>query len=162
MNTGCKKLASNSSVVSFGRQEQPQNPPLGGGLEKHRPEEAWLRRCIFCSSFFRQKNKKWLSIKTWSLFGFSVFHFWHVKFLTLHLYYPRMKLLPPPVPVYIAVCNAANTLHQLFGRALTSANISLPSSPPGRAEVTLALPLFSYSAVQHSTVRYSTGQHSTT
>ena len=63
-----------------------------------------------------------------------------------------MKLLPPPVPVYIAVCNAANTLQPLFGRALTSANISLPSSPPGRAGVTLALPLFSYSAVQHSTV----------
>ena len=57
------------------------------------------------------------------------------------------------------MCNAANTLHQLFGRALTSANISLPSSPPGRAEVTLALPLFSYSTVQNSTVQYSTGQY---
>ena len=58
MNTGCKKLASNSSVVSFGRQEQPQNPPLGGGLEKHSRQKKLDCGAVFSVPAFSGKRTK--------------------------------------------------------------------------------------------------------
>ena len=98
MNTGCKKLASNSSVVSFGRQEQSQNPPLGGGLEKHSRQKKLDCGAVFSVPAFSGKRTKsdfQLKLGRCLVFQFSTFG----KFLTLHLYYPRMKLLPPPVPM---------------------------------------------------------------